>query len=705
VCECRVKAILQVVDAAAGPATKREYGVVTVPVGDGALGKVVDFLGREVDLSGAGAEAGGAQTTTSATPPPPLVPGSAAFAPLFALPPTMDAREPISEPLHTGVKGIDALTPVGRGQCLLVLGGRGSGKSTACRDAAIAAARAGVRVSWAAVGEGGGAAELRELVEAFERADVLGSVTVVCAAGGAAGGAGLGAPLAQRYAAVCAAAALGERTRDAGGHALLVVDDAACVPATWDSVAEELAALGRDAADGDGDARKSPRGLLEAAAGGESPRGAPDDGGGAAGAPAGAGAAAPSSPSSAPSAEDGAAGEALVEYEGMLVSAAAAARRRFLGSLLQRPAKMSRARGGGSLTALVVLPGAPARGIRGAAGAAAASALSSPPLPPSSPSSSSPTAPAAPSSATAEAVRRRIASGAYSTLSEEQKRKLEAALSSGSSGSSSGTESGGERSDRGGQGGLPSPSPPLSRSDDGEDTDLTGCVRTEVIEEFMSIADGQAVFVRPLLSASAAAAAAKGGGDPPQRGPPSVEPASSISRIGGRALPVALRPLAASLRLDLSQAADAERFGGGGGGDGDGSAGASGTATASATATAATATAAAAPPSKRSATVARAARTRAALLQPAGHPTSVSDLFVTLSALERGLLDNAPQSAVPRRLALLLTSLRRRSASCAALLRRMDESGGDEAVSELEAEELVEAMREAARELEGVPPE
>jgi len=53
----------------------------------------------------------------------------------------------------------------------------------------------------------------------------------------------------------------------------------------------------------------------------------------------------------------------------------------------------------------------------------------------------------------------------------------------------------------------------------------------------------------------------------------------------------------------------------------------------------------------------------------------------------------------------LLTSLRRRSASCAALLRRMDESGGDEAVSELEAEELVEAMREAARELEGVPPE
>ena len=103
-CECRVKAILQVVDAAAGPATKREYGVVTVPVGDGALGKVVDFLGREVDLSGAGAgaEAGGAPTTPSATPPPPLVPGSATFAPLFALPPTMDARSPSRNPFTPG---------------------------------------------------------------------------------------------------------------------------------------------------------------------------------------------------------------------------------------------------------------------------------------------------------------------------------------------------------------------------------------------------------------------------------------------------------------------------------------------------------------------------------------------------------------------------------------------------------------------------
>ena len=78
---------------------------------------------------------------------------------------------------------------------------------------------------------------------------------------------------------------------------------------------------------------------------------------------------------------------------------------------------------------------------------------------------------------------------------------------------------------------------------------------------------------------------------------------------------------------------------------------------------------------------------------------------MTLFALERGLLDTAPPSAVPRRLALLLTSLRRRSLSAAALLRRIDESGGGEAVSELEAEELGAAMSEAARELEGVPPE
>ena len=147
-----MKAILQVVDASAGPATKREYEVVKVPVGDRSLGKVVDFLGREVDLSCGdsdddGGDGGETGSPTSAAAAPSL-PGSAAFAPLFALPPTMDAREPISEPLHTGVKGIDALTPVGRGQCLLVLGGKGAGKTTACRDAAIAAARTSSSVAW-----------------------------------------------------------------------------------------------------------------------------------------------------------------------------------------------------------------------------------------------------------------------------------------------------------------------------------------------------------------------------------------------------------------------------------------------------------------------------------------------------------------------------------------------------------------------------
>ena len=71
--------------------------MVTVPVGDGALGKVVDFLGREVDLNSDDDEDDG-ETGSSSSSPPSLLPGSAAFGPLFALPPTMDAREPISEP-------------------------------------------------------------------------------------------------------------------------------------------------------------------------------------------------------------------------------------------------------------------------------------------------------------------------------------------------------------------------------------------------------------------------------------------------------------------------------------------------------------------------------------------------------------------------------------------------------------------------------
>ena len=181
---------LQVVDEQQGPTTKREYDVAKVPVGDELAGKVVDFLGR----------APGTQVQL----------GTSAFAPLFGEQPDMESREQIAEALVTGVKvchhqiyislriecmcsctgcacrewplfllllactagllcrniaggcpevvpfvmqALDMLTPVGRGQALLVNGMRQSGKTSLVLDAILGQYRSGVRCIYAAIGQ------------------------------------------------------------------------------------------------------------------------------------------------------------------------------------------------------------------------------------------------------------------------------------------------------------------------------------------------------------------------------------------------------------------------------------------------------------------------------------------------------------------------------------------------------------------------
>ena len=474
-----LRAILQVVDPSSGPSTKREYEVATVPVGDGAAGRIVSAAGVAVDGRGGDAD----------------TPGAGVTAPLLAGAPPMDARDPISEPLTTGVKGIDTLTPVGRGQCLLVLGAPGAGKTTACVDAAVTAARAGVRVVYAATG----GADADAVAAALARADALGASTIVAAPRGANAG--------QRFAAVCAAAALAERARDEGRPSLLIVDDGACAVDVWEATAGALPPSD-DAAEN----------------------------------------AATAAAAAATIATFDGDTEALVEYEGMLVSAAAAARRRFIASLLQRTAKLSTRNGGGSLTALIVLPGVPATGDR--------------PV-------------------------RAVDPASLTTLTEEQRAKLAAALA--------------KRSGAGGAGAGEAPTAA---------TQTTSTLRTEAVEEFMSIADGQAVLVRASPSS-----------------PPSVDPSSSVSRIGGRAYPPALRDRAPAVRLALAQAADDARYGGASPG--------------------------------AAARIARAERVRAALAQPPGWPVGVDELAVTLAALDAGFVDGAPVDAVPRRVALLVTHVRR----------------------------------------------
>jgi F0F1-type ATP synthase alpha subunit len=588
---CRIKAILQVVDAADGPLTQREYDVATVPVGPSLAGAVVDWRGRPLAWGSGGSD-------SAPSSPSPL--GGEASGALFAECPPMDARAQILEPLHTGVKGIDALTPLGRGQCLLVLGGPGSGKSTATLDAVLAQAGTGVRCVIAAVGCD--PSSVRAAAATLAAKDALGHVTIVAAPAGA--------PLGERYVALCAAAAIAERARDAGGHALLVIDDGGAVPEMWERVTAALAGLGPGVeAELEGGGGKKGEGE-----GGE-------EDGDAASTPAeaaGTTSAPPTpSPSSTASEEEGSADEALVEYEGMLVSAAAAARRRFFASLLQRAAKLAPRLGGGSLTLALVLPGVPASGRR-AVGVG------------TDPSSSSSTS----SDDGGDGGPAPINLDAYTTLSPEQKAKLAAALAARAAASN------------GGEG--------------DSETHSARVVRTEVVEEFMSIADGQAVFVR----------------DSPTS-PPCVDPASSVSRIGARAYPPALRALGPAVRLELAQAADVART--------------LGPAVASSPAS----VAALAGP-RAAAALVRADRVRAALAQPAGHPVPVEEEAVTLHALAAGWLDSVPPAAVPRRLGLLMSALRRSRPGALAALAGAGEAPGEEVLAELDA-----AMAEVEVTLQG----
>ena len=220
---------------------------------------------------------------------------------LFREPPSVEDRKPITTPLVTGVKPIDVLTPVGRGQCMLLTGEVGTNLSELGLNAVVAQAKVlgegqgknAVRCVYGAVG----AAAADSGAAAFAHLKEQGAVdfTVVSCAPDAS--------LAERYAATCAAFAVAEGARSEGKDVLLVLDDFT-----------GLIGFSRDMA------RLSPQ--LEIAE---------DD------------------------SEDTPSAEQMVEYEGMIINALLAERRRFLGMTLQRVARLNDKLGGGSLTLLGVM--------------------------------------------------------------------------------------------------------------------------------------------------------------------------------------------------------------------------------------------------------------------------------------------------------------------------------------------------------------
>ena len=178
-----------------GDEVRRTERIASVPVGDALLGRVVDATGRPLDGRGPVETEGLRQVERVA--------------------PGIVKRQPVKEPLHTGYKIVDALTPIGRGQRELIIGDRQTGKTALVVDAIINQREADVVCIYVAIGQK--MASIARTVEVFQREGVMEKTVVVAAPATA--------PAPQWYLAPYAGCAIGEEVMDRGGHALLVYDD------------------------------------------------------------------------------------------------------------------------------------------------------------------------------------------------------------------------------------------------------------------------------------------------------------------------------------------------------------------------------------------------------------------------------------------------------------------------------------------------
>tara|TARA_B100001245_G_scaffold167388_1_gene126690 strand:+ start:466 stop:2007 length:1542 start_codon:yes stop_codon:yes gene_type:complete len=180
---------------AEGQNVKSTGGILSVPVGDAVLGRVVDALGEPIDGKGPIA---GAQPRRMEIQAPGIM-----------------GRQPVHEPLQTGIKAIDAMTPVGRGQRELIIGDRKTGKTSIAIDTILNQAGLGVKCIYVAVGQKG--STVAQVVNVLEERGAM-DYTVVVAAPAADS-----APF--KYLAPYAGCAMGQHWMENGEHALIVYDD------------------------------------------------------------------------------------------------------------------------------------------------------------------------------------------------------------------------------------------------------------------------------------------------------------------------------------------------------------------------------------------------------------------------------------------------------------------------------------------------
>src|SRR2546422_5416444 len=178
-----------------GDLVKRTGRIMQVPVGDALIGRVVDALGNPIDDRG------------------PIVTDS--YNPVERIAPGVIDRQPVKEPLQTGLKAIDAMVPIGRGQRELIIGDRQTGKTAVAVDTIINQKGKDVICIYVAIGQK--ASTVAQVVKTLQDFGSMDYPIVVKATASD--------PAAMQFLAPYSGAAMGEYFRDRGQHALTIYDD------------------------------------------------------------------------------------------------------------------------------------------------------------------------------------------------------------------------------------------------------------------------------------------------------------------------------------------------------------------------------------------------------------------------------------------------------------------------------------------------
>ena len=189
------------IDIKEGNTVKRTKKIASINVGEGIVGRVVDTLGTPIDGKGP-------------------IAGETFQMPLERKAPGVIFRQPVNEPLQTGIKSIDAMIPIGRGQRELVIGDRQTGKTTVCIDTILNQKEfydAGESVYCIYVAIGQKASTVAGIAKTLEDKGALDYTTIVAA--------NASDPAPMQVYAPFAGAAIGEYFRDTGRPALIIYDD------------------------------------------------------------------------------------------------------------------------------------------------------------------------------------------------------------------------------------------------------------------------------------------------------------------------------------------------------------------------------------------------------------------------------------------------------------------------------------------------